>query len=116
MLDTTNTSTTNPLGTDAIAWYEISTVNDVPVASPAVIQGGLITSKGSSDPNLFFYLPSIAVNAAGDVVIGFNGSDSTQFISSYTAVGTTNLGVTTFTVPTLLKAGSGSLYRRQHWN
>ena len=29
------------------------------------------------------------------------------FISSYTAVGTTNLGVTTFTIPTLLKQGQG---------
>ena len=101
VLDSTNTSVANPNGTDAIAWWEIS------LASDTVIQGGLISSKGTSNPNLYFFFPSIAVNAADDVVIGFEGSGTTQFISSYTAVGTTNLGVTTFTVPALLKSGQG---------
>ena len=108
VLDASNTSTANPQGTDAIAWLEIklTTTNGV-VTAASVIQDGLITSKGTSEPNLFFYFPSIAVNASDDVVIGFEGSDATHFISSYTAVGTTNLGVTTFTIPTLLKQGQG---------
>ncbi len=115
VLDSTNTSTTNPFGTDAIAWYEIQpTFLNGAAVSGKVIQAGLLSSKGTTDPNLFFYFPSIAVNAAGDVVIGFDGSDTTQFISSYTAVGTTFAGVTTFTLPNstvpdiqLVKSGTG---------
>ena len=99
----------NPTGTDAIAWDEIS------LATDTVIQHGLISSKGSGDPNLFFYSPSIAVNSTGEVVIGFSGSDQATFISSYAAVGTTNFGVTTFAmkldpttnVPVPLQAGKG---------
>ena len=82
--------------TDAVAWVEIS------VSTKTVIQSGLI-----SDPNLFFYFPSIAVNTAGDVVIGFSGSDSSQYISSYASIGTTSAGVTTFKAPSLLQAGQG---------
>ena len=109
VLDGTNSSSLNPTGTDAIAWDEIS------LATDTVIQHGLISSKGSGDPNLFFYSPSIAVNSTGEVVIGFSGSDQATFISSYAAVGTTNFGVTTFAmkldpttnVPVPLQAGKG---------
>lgn len=40
-------------------------------------------------------------------MIGFEGSDATHFISSYTAVGTTFNNVTTFTAPQLLASGTG---------
>ena len=73
--------------TDAIAWYEINVTG-----TPSITQQGLI-----SDPNLFFYYPSVSANSQGDVVIGFSGSDATQPISSYAVYGTTStLGVTTF--------------------
>ena len=86
-------TTTN---TDAIAWYEISLTTD------KVTQSGVISS-----PSLFFYYPSIAVNSTGDVVIGFNGSSTSQFISSYVSIGTTSAGVTTFSPPTLVQSGQG---------
>jgi Calx-beta domain/FG-GAP-like repeat/Carboxypeptidase regulatory-like domain len=87
---------------DDIAWFEIKLNTSGGTVTGSVIQNGLI-----KNPNLWFYFPSIAVNASGDVVIGFDGSDSTTFISSYAAVGTTFNGVTTFTTPQLLKAGTG---------
>src|SRR5207249_11608906 len=53
-------------------------------ATNAVVQEGTI-----ADPNLSFYFPSIAVNNAGDAVIGFSGSDSTtQNVATYAAVST----------------------------
>ena len=86
-------------GTDAIAWYEIN----VSSGTPTITQQGLI-----SDPNLFFYYPSVSANSEGNVVIGFSGSDATQPISSYAVYGTTStLDVTTFSEPLLLKQGTG---------
>ena len=85
-------------GTDAIAWYEINLSG-----TPTITQQGLI-----SDPNLFFYYPSLSADRPGNVVIGFSGSDATQSISSYAVYGTTNsLGVTTFSGAMLLKQGTG---------
>ena len=84
--------------TDAIAWYEINLSG-----TPTIAQQGLI-----SDPNLFFYYPSLSANAEGDVVIGFSGSDATQPISSYAVYGTTNSsGTTTFSGAMLLEQGNG---------
>src|SRR5262249_20170392 len=60
-------STTGPSAYDAIRWYEIDeTMN-------TVLQSGTI-----SDPHHDYLFPSIAANAAGDVVIGFTDTgDST---------------------------------------
>ena len=52
-----------------------------------------------------FFYGSIAVNEFGDVVIGFNGSGPSQFVSSYAVQGTTVSGITTFGEPLLLQAG-----------
>src|SRR4051794_20724335 len=48
-----------------------------------IVQQGTI-----SDPTLAFYYPSIAVNPTGDVVVGFSGSSSSTFASTYAVVGT----------------------------
>jgi hypothetical protein len=57
--DGTNTKT-------EVAWYEID-------PSPlALVQQGRV-----SDPTRFYYYPSIAVNANGDIALGFSGSDNT---------------------------------------
>ena len=81
-------------GRSAIDWYRIDAVTN------AIQQSGTI-----SDASRSFYFPSIAANAFGDVVIGFSGSSATTFASSFAVVGATVAGTTTFSGPTLLKAG-----------
>ncbi len=80
----------------AIRWYEIDE------STNAVIQTGLI-----EDANRDFYYPSVAVNDAGVVVIGYSGSGPTQFISSMASFGLTDTnGNTTFNAPQILAAGA----------
>jgi hypothetical protein len=79
----------------ALRWFEID------ARTRALQQEGLIAQP----PDLDFFYGSIAVNKAGDVVLGFNGSGKDQFISSYAAVGQTHDGKTTFGKPMLLKQG-----------
>jgi Ca2+-binding RTX toxin-like protein len=86
-------------GNAAIRWYEIDETTN------AVLQTGLL-----SDPNLDFLDPSIAVNAFGMVVIGATGTGPTTFPSSYAFAGQTIAGVTTFSLPTLLHAGTASYF------
>jgi T5SS/PEP-CTERM-associated repeat protein len=70
----------------------------------AIVQQGTISS-----PSLSYFYPSIAVNASGDVVVGFSGSNSTTFASTYAVVGTSAGGVPggslTFGAPVQTKAG-----------
>lgn len=82
-------------GNSAIRWYEIDP------NSATVVQSGTIETAA-----LDYYYPSIAVNDAGAVVIGFSGSGPGQFISSMAAYGATNNGVTTFQAPVTLAAGA----------
>ncbi len=85
-----------------IRWYEIDERTN------AVLQSGTI-----SDRDYDYFLPSIAANQFGDVVIGFNrsggisidGTGKNEFVSSYAVLGQTTNGVTTFGNPLLLKAG-----------
>jgi len=83
-------------GRAALRWFKINAVTHV------LLQEGLV-----DDAQLSFYCASIAANEFGDVVIGFSGSSTTQFVSSYAVVGETDAsGVTTFGKPLLLKAGA----------
>ena len=84
----------NADGRAAIRWYEIDKNTN------AVLQSSTI-----GDPDRDYYYPSIAVNQFGNVVIGFNRSGLTEFVSSYAVVGNTIDGVTTFSSPILLKSG-----------
>ncbi len=77
-----------------LRWYQIDAESNV------VLQDALIADD---DKDLFY--GSIAVNELGDVVVGFNASSDTEFISSYAVLGQTVEGVTTFGDPQLLKAG-----------
>ena len=81
-------------GKSDIQRFEISFSNNT------ILQRGLI-----ADPTTSFYDPSIAANAAGEVVIGFSGSGPQEFASAHADMGTTTSGVTTFTGPNLLKQG-----------
>ncbi|HAO78740.1 MAG TPA: hypothetical protein DCQ92_07145 [Verrucomicrobia subdivision 3 bacterium] len=81
-------------GRIAIRWYRIN------AATHALLESGTIAD---SDLDLFF--PSIAANAGGTVVIGYNGSSINTFVSCFAIVGATVNGVTTFGSPVLLQAG-----------
>lgn len=81
----------------AIKWYQIDE------ATGTVIQEGVL-----SDPAYDYFQASIAANADGDVVIGFNrsGLGADGQISIFAAIGSTAAGVITFDEPLLLKAGT----------
>ncbi len=78
-----------------------------------IVQQGTI-----SDPALSLFYPSIAVNAVGDVVVGFSGSNSTTYASTYAVVGTSAGGAAggslTFGTPIQTKAGS-NYYDGDRW-
>ena len=81
-------------GRAALRWFAIDASTNM------LLQEGLI-----ADVDQDFQRGSIAVNKFGDVVIGFNASSKSLFVSSYAVRGTTVNGVTTFGMPVLLKAG-----------
>jgi len=91
--DGTNTKT-------EVAWYEID-------PSPlALVQQGRV-----SHPTRFYYYPSIAVNANGDIALGFSGSSPTEFVGGYyTARLNSDPPGTTQTV-SLLKAGEAQYFK-----
>jgi hypothetical protein len=80
-----------------LRWYRID------AASQTVLESGTIT-----DPVLDLFYPSIAANALGTVVVAFNGSSSSTFVSSFAVVGSTVNGTTSFGPRVLLKSGSTS--------
>ncbi|MCA9199636.1 MAG: hypothetical protein KDA87_18975, partial [Planctomycetales bacterium] len=84
----------------AVRWFELD------AASGQVLQSGII-----ADPIRSYYYPSIAVNANGDVVIGFTGSSPIEYASAYVASGTTIAGATSFQTPIPLFAGNATYER-----
>jgi hypothetical protein len=93
-----------------VAWYQINPANaslSLPFGTPA--QQGRI-----SDASRWYYFPSIAVNANGDVGIGFSGSNATEFASAYYTARNTSDAPGTMQPVGLLKAGLAS-YTRNRW-
>ena len=85
---------TQVAGRSAIRWYRL------------VAATGLLLESGTlSEPGVDYTFPSIAANGNGVVMIGFNKTSLTEFVSSYAVAGETVAGVTTFGIPLLLKAG-----------
>jgi hypothetical protein len=84
-------------GRAAVRFYEITT-------GPLTLQ----QSGTISDSTLGYFMPSIAVNAAGDCVIGFSGSKSTQFAGAYMCGRKSTDAPGETGVPFLVKAGEGS--------
>ncbi|MDO8725786.1 MAG: hypothetical protein Q7J35_06950, partial [Candidatus Methanoperedens sp.] len=65
-----------------VAWYQIDPAN-----ARTVPPYGIITQQGRiSDPQGFYYFPSIAVNSNNDVAIGFTGSSAGEYVSAYYTV------------------------------
>jgi hypothetical protein len=81
----------------AIQWFKIEAV------SLNVMDSGII-----HDPVLDLYYPSIGANQDGVVVMVFNGSSGSTFISSYAILGETVNGRLQFGSMVLLKAGVAS--------
>ncbi len=82
-------------------WFEIDAV------TRATLQDGII---GDSELDLLY--PSIAVNDAGDVVIGFSGTGPNTFAGAYAIVGATDgAGLTTFGDIKLLRQGEAGYER-----
>jgi hypothetical protein len=90
-------------GRAGLHWYRINATTNT------LIQSGYI-----SDPSLAFFVPSIAVNKFGDVVIGMSGAapetptSAGTFISGYAVVGKTIGGITSFQTPTQTMPGAAS--------
>jgi hypothetical protein len=88
-------------GGSALRWFKID------AASNTLLEDGLI-----SDPSLSFYYGSIAVNQFSNVVIGFSGSDSNHYVSTYAVVGQNDgSGNSVFGSPVLLRAGVSDYQR-----
>jgi hypothetical protein len=81
----------------AIQWFKLNAVD------LTLIQSGTLT-----DPNLDLFYPSIAANSEGIVVIAFNASSTTTYVSSYARVGQTTNNQVTFGPMILLKSGAAS--------
>jgi hypothetical protein len=78
----------------AVRWYRVRASDRV------LLEQGTI-----SDPNLDLYMPCIAANPYGVVMICFNGSGANDNISAYACAGQTVNGHTTFGNKILLQAG-----------
>ena len=83
----------------ALRWYEIEESTDT------MLQSGLIEDTGED-----YHEPSIAVNAFGDVVVGFTCSGPSLNASTCIAVGKTVAGVTTFEAQQVVTPGAGLYY------
>ncbi len=86
-------------GSNAIHWLVLDATTN------AVLQEGLITD-GARD----LWQPSIAANANGDVVIGYNKAGADLNISSFAAIGKTVGGVLSFSSQLLLKTSPVNNY------
>jgi hypothetical protein len=81
-------------GRIAIRWYRID------ARTRTLLEFGTI-----SDPSLDLFFPSITANPDGVVVIAYNGSGSSTYISCFASAGETRNGVTSFGDRLLLKSG-----------
>ena len=67
---------------------------------------------GSFSYPYFYYMPSLMVNSAGDMVMGFSGSTGTEYIGAFYTGRLAN--GTTVDKPVLLQAGR-SFYGNTYW-
>ena len=86
-------------GRMAIQWYRIRAADHV------LLEQGTI-----ADPNLDLFMPSIAANPYGTVLIACNASSFTTYVSCYVYAGQTVNGQTTFGNGILLQSGVASYH------
>ncbi len=87
-------------------------IQGVNAATNAKVIDQLITGtgKGTGGSNLDLYYPSLAINAAGNVVIGYTGSGPNDYASAYAVTGklATGGGSITFNAPVETAVGQGN--------
>ncbi len=84
-------------GRAASRWYQIDT------ASITVAQSGTVR-----DPSLSYFMPSIAVNANGNVALGFSGSSPDQYPGAYFTGRRVSDPPGEMGIPVQYKAGEGA--------
>jgi len=89
----------------AVEWFKIDAV------TLNVLDSGIV-----SDPIMDLYYPSIAANKEGVVVMAFNGSSASNYISSYAILGEPMKGRLQFGSIVLLKAGVASYRTNSPYN
>jgi len=62
----------------AVAWYKIQL--DSPVS---IVNSGRMYDSTPAPNQKFYYMPSLAVNNHGDMVIGFSGSSANDYVGAY---------------------------------
>ncbi|UCF13361.1 MAG: PKD domain-containing protein [Thermoplasmatales archaeon] len=96
-------------GRAASRWYKIDVFNTT------------LADYGTIDDSvMYYYFPTIMVNAGGDVVMGFSGSHSGQYAAAYYTGRLANDPPGVMAPPILLKAGEASYnlidgYGRNRW-
>ncbi len=96
-------------GRAAARWYNIS------VSEPTLADYGTV-----SDPVMYYFFPSVMVNAGGNVVMGFSGSSSEQYAAAYYTGRLANDPPGEMDPPVLFKAGEDTYnlidgYGRNRW-
>jgi len=96
-------------GRAACRWYEID------VDTLTLVQHGNV-----ADTSLHYYFPSIMVNQTGDAVMGFTGSNSTQYAACYYTGRQANDPLGNMAPPVMFKVGTGPQnnvdgYGRNRW-
>ncbi|MCP4589933.1 MAG: hypothetical protein GY842_04255 [bacterium] len=97
-------------GRAACRWYQVDVSG-----SPSLQQYGTV-----SDGSLYYFFPGIAVNRFGDVVLGFTGSNASQYAACYYTGRFSSDSPGAMAAPALLKAGQAShtlidSYGRNRW-
>ena len=90
------THTVNIGGRASVRWYEIYAAN-------YSAQSGYVY-----DSSLHYYMPSVTVNANGDAIMGFTGSDASQYAGSYYTGRKNSDPVGQMAVPFQFKTGQSS--------
>ena len=85
-------------GRSAVRWYQIET------SGPSLVQSGTV-----ADDTVYFSFPSIMVNAAGTVALGFSGSHWLQYASCYYTGRTADDPAGAMAEPVLFKEGRAVL-------
>lgn len=80
-----------------VRWYEIDPV------SVTATQVGTI-----ADSSLYYFMPSISVNARGDVILGFTGSSESQYAGAYFTGRSAGDTPGAVAVPALYRPGQGA--------
>ena len=96
-------------GRAACRWYQIQ------VSPKAVLQSGTVSSS-----TLYYFFPSIMVNSSGAVVMGFTGSNSSQYAGCYYTGRASTDTAGTMATPVQYKAGTAAQnnidsYGRNRW-